>query len=408
MMKKIRSAHIVAIVFGIVMLLGITGFFSVNSFLKPIYANLLSWNSEKSIAQNLSSIEKGIENVINESIGFRTDFIQVNGLAQKLMGKDVVNGVDAGNDVIRLENDYLVFIESKLSDKSLQNKANKVVKLGDYLEGKGSKLLYVQAPTKIDGNNPLLPEGVKDYSTVNCQNFVNTLNSKGISTLNLSDKLHEDGTDWYSMFFRTDHHWTNEAGFWAYGEIANVLEADYGVSIDDSHTSIDSYTKKTHENVFLGSLGKRTGSTYSGLDDITLLIPTFETSYEYSLPINNVYRSGRFEESLLFEKEMITGDYWNDFCYSASLGGDFGYLKITNNLNPNGKKIMLIKDSFADPVATYLAADVAELEIIDLRMLAEENNKTVKDCIDESNPDIVIILYSSSQLLKSSTFDFGL
>lgn len=407
-MKKIRSAHIVAIAFGIIMIIGITGFFSYSSFLKPIYANLCDWDSEKTVAQNLSAIEKSIENTINENVGFKTGFIQLNGLTQKLMGKRVISDADVSSTVVRLDNDHLVFIEQEATDASLNDKADSVLALKNYLDSKGTELLYIQAPTKIDGRDQQLPSGVSDYSTENSEKFVAMLDGAGVDTLNLIEKLRQENTDWYSMFFKTDHHWTNEAGFWAYTELANVLIENYGVEIDRTHLDANNYTKNTYEDVFLGSLGKRTGSIYSGLDDISVMIPEFETSFEYSCPVRNTYRSGRFEDSLLFEKQSITGDIFNDFCYSASLGGDFGYIKITNNLNPSGKKVLLIKDSFANPVATHLSLDVAQLEIVDLRMLATENNKTVKDCIDESNPDIVIILYSSSQLLKTATFDFGL
>ena len=209
------------------------------------------------------------------------------------------------------------------------------------------------------------------------------------------------------MFFKTDHHWTNEAGFWAYTELANHLKNNYGFEIEQSHLDTSNYTKRTYENVFLGSLGKRTGSTYSGVDDISFFIPKFETSFEYYCQYRNLTRSGTFEDALLFEKGTITSDIFNNFCYAASLGGDFDYLKITNNLNSDGKKVLLIKDSFANPVATHLSLDVSVLEIVDLRMLATESNKTAKDCIEESNPDIVIILYSSQQLFKTTTFDFG-
>ncbi len=406
-MKKIHSAHIVAIAFGVIMILGIIGFFSVNSFLKPIYANMRNWDSGKTVAQNLSAIEKSIENTINENVGFRTSFIQVNGLAQKLMGKRVVPDADVNSTVVKLNNDYLVFIEQQATDDSLQDKTNSVLELKNYLESKGAELLYVQAPTKINEHNQQLPSGVNDYSTENCERFVAMLDSAGVDTLNLIEKLREENVDWYSMFFKTDHHWTNEAGFWAYTELASILGENYGFEIGQSHLDPDSYTKKTYESVFLGSLGKRTGSMYSGLDDISLMIPKFETSFEYSCPIKNTYRSGKFEDSLLFDKQSITGHIFKDFCYNASLGGDFGYMKISNNLNPNGKKVMIIKDSFANPVATHLSLDVAQLEIVDLRMLAAENSKTVKDCIDESNPDIVIILYSSQQLFKTETFEFG-
>ena len=408
-MKKIRSTHIVAIAFGIVLIIGITGFFSVNSFLKPIYSALFfSWDSEKSVSNNISSIENNIESIVNDNVGLKSQYIEINGLAQKIAGKDIIEDADAASTVVKLNNGYVTFVIEQADDATINERADDVVGLKDYLNNKGIDFLYVQAPYKNDENDPQLPVGIEDYSISNSMRFVSALNAKGISTLNLIECMREDNLDWYSMFFKTDHHWKNESGLWAYGKLAQYMNENLGYSIDESTWDADNYTIRTYKDAFLGSQGKRTGSLYSGLDDISVLVPNFETSLTYDNNITNVHRSGTFEQSVLFEEKHITGSMYTDFCYSVSLDGDFGRLKITNHLDTSGKKVLIIKDSFANPVITFLAPNVAEIEVVDLRLIANETGESLSEIIDQVNPDTVIMMYNHTQIFKPECFDFGL
>lgn len=408
-MKKIRSVHIVAIVFGIVMIIGITGFFNIKTFLKPIYSTLFfSWDSEKTVAKNISAIEKNIESIVNDNVGLRSQYIEINGLAQKLVGKKIVEDADVSSTVIKLNNGFLTFVIDKAPDSTIEKRADSVVELKDYLDSKNIDFLYVQAPYKNDEFDPQLPVGIEDYSISNSMRFVSALNEKGINTLNLIECIREDNLDWYSLFFKTDHHWKNESGLWAYGKLAQHLNESFGYSIDESSWNTDSYTITTHKNAFLGSQGKRTGSLYSGLDDISVIIPKFETSLTYDNDITDVHRSGTFEQSVLFAEKHITGNMYDNFCYSVNLDGDFGRLKITNHLDTSGKKVLIIKDSFANPVITFLAPNVAEIEVVDLRLIANETGESLREVIEEVNPDTVIMLYNHTQIFKPECFDFGL
>ena len=80
----------------------------------------------------------------------------------------------------------------------------------------------------------------------------------------------------------------------------------------------------------------------------------------------------------------------------ASLGGDFSYIKIANKLDTSEKKALIIKDSYANPLSTYLSLNVSELEVIDLRYFEDEMDMSVSEYIEQSNPDTVIMLYNPS------------
>lgn len=403
-MKKIKSAHIIAIVFGIILLSGIVGFFNLNSFIKPVAASLFNWSGEKTVSENIKGIESSIEGLINENVGFRTSYIQANGLVQKLMGKRVVNDIDPESSVIKLDNGYISFLAKELSNEALQDRADKISALNSFAHDNGIDFLYIQAPYKIAQDDQKLPAGLKDYSVSNAQALCSMLGEENVNVLNLIEIVRKQNKDWYSLYYRTDHHWTNEAAFWAYGEIAKTLSNDFNIEIDEKYYDTNSYSVRSYKNAFLGTQGKRVGSTYAGLDDINFFIPKFETDLEYQR--QGLTLKGDFDATLLFDEQYVTGDIFKDFCYEASMGGNYGYIKITNKLNTNGKKVLLIKDSYANPVAPYLSLGVSELEVVDPRYFEDEMHMSITDYISQSNPDLVIMLYNPNALKDDTFFNY--
>ena len=81
-----------------------------------------------------------------------------------------------------------------------------------------------------------------------------------------------------------------------------------------------------------------------------------------------------------------------------------------NNLNPNGKKILMIRDSFACVIAPFLSLQTSELHICDMR----NNEKIVGDKLNAEEyikqiaPDYVIVLYSGVSNFEEShgKYDF--
>ncbi len=78
--------------------------------------------------------------------------------------------------------------------------------------------------------------------------------------------------------------------------------------------------------------------------------------------------------------------------YAAYFGGDYPEVIIKNQIETNGKKVLIIKDSFALPVGAYLSTVVEELVMLDIRYNTMED---IQSYVLEYQPDIAIILCKS-------------
>ena len=98
-------------------------------------------------------------------------------------------------------------------------------------------------------------------------------------------------------------------------------------------------------------------------------------------------------------------DYYSVNTYSVYNGGNYRLQIISNKLNPNGKKILLIGDSFDCAVVPFLSLQTSQLHICDVRnmkgLVGEKVN--IKNYIEEIRPDYVLVLYAD---IQDDNFDF--
>lgn len=405
--KEINRQKIMGIFFLIIILFFFFGFiFNARTMGRAILVGYKDYIKKDSnvmdyVKAEITSVESGV----NESVLGKYKLINFNGAFQKLLGKKVINDAEATRTVVKLNNEHLTFIYPEIDTKPF---SENVIKLDSYLKQRGSSVLYVQAPFKISKYDNELPEGVEDYTNYNADKFLDDLKDNGVSCLDLREEIKNDGLDHYSLFFKTDHHWLPKTGFWAFTKIAEVLKDNYGFKYDEKYTNINNYTEEIYKDEFLGSKGKRVGITYSGgLDDMPLMYPKFETNLTFSVPSENVERNGQFYDTI-FEKEYLKkNNYYLDTPYCVYTGYDKDLQILKNNNSENGKKVLVIKDSFARVMIPFLSLVCDEVDSIDLRSF---DNAELINYIDKSNPDLVIFLYNADIYRSdlSDMFDFGL
>ena len=76
--------------------------------------------------------------------------------------------------------------------------------------------------------------------------------------------------------------------------------------------------------------------------------------------------------------------------YSLFLNGNNGLTVIKNNNLNNGKRILVIKDSFANSFIPFLTYNYEEIHVIDLRHYVYDLSKY----IDQNNFDNILVLYN--------------
>lgn len=367
----------------------------------PNLLNVSIWTYEnaesviKSKEGNINTVIDTIEETYTEGFISKYGFINLNGLSARAMGCQQVK------NVIKLNNGYLSWSYGKFD---VEKYGNAIIDLKEYLTKKEIEYLYVAVPYKVDLQNSQVPTGVDEFSNANQNEMLELLEAGDVACFDLRKKMEKRYEDWYSAFFHTDHHWKPETGFWAYTEVAKVLNEDYGIALDESSMDINNYEIEIYEDIFLGSQGKRTGQYFAGVDDMSIIIPKMATNMRVEIPVHNVIREGSYEE-VMFKWDNLKKDYFNLNPYAAYIGGDYPLCIQKNNSAQNDKKILILKDSFTIATQPYYSFLFKEVDVIDLRHFTDG---TLKEYIDKTNPDMVITLYTSSMFAYPEAFEYGI
>jgi len=329
----------------------------------------------------------------------RSDFNELFGLTQKLLGKNILQDPNYGQ-IYKTTEDQIIFSVAK---KEVKPAIDSLAELKKELDVIGVPLLYVQAPFKVSDKEQTLPAGIQDYADKNADEFLEGLKAEGIDFLDLRPLLRDGEKSQKELFYDTDHHWRIETAFEATWHIGRALNQKYGFQIEDKYMSLDAYNVKIFKDFFQGSMGRRVGSVYGGIDDFTLITPKFSTdlSVEQRDENQETFYTGDFEQSMLV-LDNIDANRPVDTNRYAVYRGDNGELVFKNNMDAYGK-VMMIKDSFALPVYSFLAPAIKETSALDMRYFHEN----VVEYTKKTKPDVLIVLYNGDSFTEEM-FDFNL
>lgn len=343
----------------------------------------------------------GISNLVTLNLADRNQWINLNGLFQKGMGKTG----DLEKDWYLLKNGMLMYSQNKDSDEELKKYANNVVNLSQFAEDHGMKFLYLELPYKVQRDGEY-PAGVPDYGNRNADGIMKILLSKSVQTMDFRDIMKDKNIETEESFFRTDQHWKPETALWAAGELSKKLsQVDSEWKDYPEYRNSNNYRTEYHSNLFLGAIGKKIGSAYAGKDDFNMPIPIFENTIRYRVPRqeDSIDRTGDFETAFI-ESNNLKNDPFKVNTYAAYCDGDHNKEQVTNESAPNQRNILLIRDSFSCTLMPYLALYTKNITTLDLRLY---KTKSVYDYI-QRHPDIdtVIVAYNPSSITEEQyTFD---
>ena len=354
--------------------------------------------------RDVGALLAGAETAVNEDLDRDHWFIQLYGGVQRLSGRRLIQDTVGGNTVARLSNGTLNFVNldsPTVPGEDVAVRAENTAELARALRAQGIPYLYVAAPQKLQRGVQLLPEGVTEGGNAYCDAYLENLSRLGVDYLDLRPAFEGNGI-YSSWFFRTDHHWKPEAAFFAWQNLTAVMADRYGFTTDPSLTDPASWSTTVLEDFFLGSQGKRVGTLYAGVDDFTIYTPQFATDLTYANADGSFTRTGPFERSVCFPERVEARDWFGGNPYTYYSGGDYGLATMTNHKNPEGPRVVLIRESFSCALAPFLALSCSELTTIDLRHFSGD----LMDTISALEPDLVLTLYTASTTSLDNMFAF--
>ena len=228
------------------------------------------------------------------------------------------------------------------------------------------KLYNMLIPTQLEFREPIY-KNVQDDQIEAIKDVYSKYNER-VNTVNIYDILSEHSDEY--VYFRTDHHWTQLGAYYAYRAFADTAGVD-AVDADD-------YDVHDIEGVY-GYLYDRVN-----MDEADKRPDTVEW---YDLDENETINVTWYDEEELAPHEGMM--YRNDqHGYTFFFGSDFPLLKMENTAIPDGKTIVIIKDSFANAFAPWLAKSYKRVILVDPRTYPGK----IEDVVEEFNPDEVMVM----------------
>lgn len=414
--KKVLS-FVFAIFISLVMVLSVI--FGFKPMIDSLYEDKDKLLNVRLSPDYLTDVFGSVENAFTNNLLFRKQYVDLYGGLQRITGKKIIWDSNP-NKTIMLGSDNKLYpsgnivknFESnqKFDTKQLDSYAQSLISLGEHGKLHGAITIFAQAPARYDPALVKLPIPSNDQSIEMLDYLYSALkNEQIVTTINLQKRYKEVGLKFSDLFFTTDHHWNIKTAFWAFTEICNHLN-ESGFGINQSFYNIKNYNIDTLKSSFLGSIGSRTGGYFAGYDDFDLIYPKFPTDYtkEICYPQNldistggSIISTGTYTKTIIDCFDQIKSGEVN-ISYGHYMSTDRSETRIINNLSATDKKILVIKDSFALPVAGFLTTCFNELRMLDLRY---QQSKSVYQYIEDYKPDCILILYNPSFYSKTS-FNF--
>ncbi|MCD7855957.1 MAG: hypothetical protein LUG66_10145 [Clostridiales bacterium] len=343
--------------------------------------------------EGFTSLSDTFEGTLQNNIYGKSKYINLNGLMTALLGiKDL-------NDRQKLSNGYLTWT-GRLLD--VTDASENIIELNNFLSDRNIDFIYLLAPASASIYDAEFAPGYTSEASKNIDAMTDALTAGGVDVIDMDSRYEEMGLGTEDVFFVTDHHWKPEAALKAAKCTMEKLAAKGAVDYSEDLLSDENWNVTVYEDIFLGSHGKRTGTKYAGVDDISVYEPKFPTNYSYSgLRYNTT--TWEYHDNLLDMSYTEKADYFNDNPYCIYMYRDYPIRTAINTEAPNDKKILITGDSFKIPYEYFLTTQFKEVYTIDLRYYTDG---TLPEYIEEIQPDIVLMCSDENDMTEETVCDF--
>lgn len=182
------------------------------------------------------------------------------------------------------------------------------------------------------------------------------------------------------LYYKTDHHWTTQGAFYVFRETA----AGFGIEGDVS----DDYVSYTVTDSFNGVLAAKSGVGLNEKESIEIYVPA---SGDDDVVVNYVDEAKK-TSSLYDSSKLETRDK-----YAVFFGGNTSVMDI-KTVSPSSKRLLVVKDSFANCFIPFLTPYYREIVVVDPRYYSG----TMKDLMDTYRITDTLIMYSGNTFVTDN------
>ena len=334
--------------------------FSILSFVIPDKAKSAEENRVLAQTPSLSyqtyfegRFQTELEQYFNDQFPFR------NSLIKWKTASDLTLDIIESNGVIKSKDGYLI---ERIKNPSENNIRHDIKSLDNFKRSNPNcNFYFLLAPNAGNIMSEKLPRTVhmsnqNKYMT----SFFNDLKKIGITPID-SRKTLEKNIDKQQLYYRTDHHWTTGAAYLAYKEAHKEMGLDSDIK----------YKKLSIHRNFRGTLASKSGFTNGRNDELQIYWPKKNQNYHDSIynfvdvkkTTNTFYAFDNLKKK---DAYTIFGG-WNHPFYTISTP------------TQSTRKLLLVKDSYANCMIPFLTQDFRKIVVVDPRYYFGDINKIMAE-----------------------------
>lgn len=327
--------------------------------------------------QNLKSgkFTSDIESYMSDQVFLKDNLVTLKTDCERLMLKNYQNGVYLGEDGYYLQQ----YTENKSQiDKNI-GYINDWAKIVD----ENVPIKFLVAPNSVCLNSDKLPKFAQNDNQLDSIKHIEDKLSSRVSLFNAYDSLKNGQKKGEQVFYKTDHHWTDKGARAVFEEFIS----------DEEKIAPNDYDASIVRDDFYGTLYSKAPSALTKPDTITYPKHSGKSRYSVSYSKENKTTNTLIDDSFLDKKDK----------YAGFLGGNFAKVTIKNDKAVVDKKVLILKDSYANAMIPYLADQFSELVIVDMRYYHFEK-QTVSELVNSENIDQVLMIYNMDFINSDDNF----
>lgn len=334
------------------------------------------------------SFGKEYEAYLSDQFPGREGWIGLKVFAEYLEGKRDINGVYLGRDGYLLERFEAEAVEGEQLDDNLLAAADFGARMAGLLGEDRVRLLLVPSASQVLTEK--LPAFAAPYDQSRITDRLkealcgeagfdqNALSQLVVPAEEALKESREEG-----LYYRTDHHWTAKGAYVSYQAWAKSLGLEPWEKED--------FVAEQVSGDFHGTIYSKLNIPWQ-TDSIEAYFPAAGGAYRVSF-------DGEEQgfDSLYFYEALKTRDQ-----YRFYLDGNHGLTKIENqsgNLKEKDRKLLIVKDSFANAFAPFAVNHFGTVYLVDLRYF----NGNLSEWVEKEQVTDVLLLYQIPGFAKEKT-----
>ncbi|MBS5822325.1 MAG: hypothetical protein KID00_00450 [Clostridium argentinense] len=307
------------------------------------------------------------EKYVSDQFALRDFWIGVKSDSDRIIGKKENNDVYLGKD------GFLIQKFNKPEDKDLKDKVEIINSFDNLTPNVNKYFMLVPTATKILEDK--LPNYAADSDELTYIDKVKKSINSNINFVDLYDALSSKKDEY--IFYKTDHHWTTKGAYYAYTELSKKMGVE--------PKSEEDFNMKKVTDEFYGSLYSKGGFRHINPDSINLYLPKDDEEYKVEYLGENKIRDSLYDMNNINKKDK----------YTVFFNGNYPFIKITTNKGER-RKLLVIKDSYANSFIPFLTSHFSEIYMVDLRYYSEGLSRL----IEENQINDMLILYNANTFFE--------